>query len=293
MDWIKGLALALVALAVVVVALAAFGAWRWNAATRVLLDRLEAVRLSVAPARYDAARELDGLPPPVQRFFRAALNDGAPIVAAASLSHRGMFNLAAEGPERWVPFTSTQRVATRRPGFVWDARMPMAPGLAVHVHDAYVAGEGLLHPALLGLVSLADLRGTSSQPGGVAHGELMRWFAEAAWYPTALLPSQGVRWTAVDEQSAQASLTDGAVSVTLRFHFDPRTGLIDSVRAEARGRTVGQGVVMTPWEGRWSDHAERDGMKVPMSGEVAWLTPEGRKPYWRGTITALTHEFAR
>jgi hypothetical protein len=166
----------------------------------------------------------------------------------------------------------------------------MLPGLSVRVHDAYVAGEGILHPAILGLFTLMDLRGTDE----VAHGELMRFFAEAAWYPTALLPSQGVRWAAVDERSASATLTDGAQPLTMSFTFGT-DGLIESVRAEARGRTEGGQIVMRPWEGRWSDHHLRDGMRVPMSGEVAWLLPPeagGRKPYWRGTITALRYEFA-
>jgi len=281
------------ALLAVFALLAAFGAWRWNTATRALIERLEAARRPALPSRFDSGRDLDKLPPPVQRFFRAALADGAPLVAALTLEHRGTFNLAAEGPDRWIPFTSTQRVTTRRPGFVWDARMAMAPGLTVRVHDAYVAGEGILHPAVLGLVSLTDLRGTDPEPGGVAHGEFMRFVAEAAWYPTALLPSQGARWTAVDEHSAQVVLTDGAVGISLLLRFDPGTGLIDSVHAEARGRTVGEGVVMTPWEGRWSDYAEHDGMKVPMSGEVAWLTPDGRRTYWRGTVTALAYEIVR
>ena len=293
MTWLKWFAVVILVLIVVLAALAAFGTWRWNAATRALNERLEAARLPPTPARYDAARELEGLPPPVQRYFRSALTDGQPMVAAASLAHRGTFNLAAEGPDRWIPFTSAQRVTTRRPGFVWDARMVMGPGLAVHVHDAYVAGEGLLHPAVLGLVSLTALRGTSPEPGGVAQGEFMRYLAEAAWVPTTLLPSQGVRWSVVDDQSAEATLADGAVTATLRFRFDAQTGLIDSVRAEARGRMVGQRVVMTPWEGRWSDHAPRDGMRVPMSGEVAWLTPEGRRAYWRGTVTDLAYVFTR
>lgn len=291
--WIKWIAVAIVGLVVLFAALSAFGAWRWSVATRALTDRLEAARMPLVTARYNAARELEGLPPPVQRFFRAALTDGQPIVAAASLAHRGSFNLAAEGPDRWIPFTSTQRITTRRPGFVWDARMAMGPGLAVHVHDAYVAGEGILHPAVLGLVSLTDLRGSSPEPGGVAQGEFMRYVAEAAWYPTALLPSQGARWAAVDEHAAQVTLADGTVSATLLFRFDPRTGLIDSVRAEARGRMVGKGVVMTPWQGRWSDYAVRDGMRVPMSGEVAWLTPAGRRTYWRGQVTRIDFTSAR
>jgi hypothetical protein len=293
MVWIKGLLIALVALAVVAAALAAFGASRWNASTRAVNERLEAARVPITPARYDAARELEGLPPPVQRFFRAVLKDGQPMVAAIDIEHRGTFNLAAEGADQWQPFTSKQRVTTRRPGFVWDGRVGMLPGIAVHVHDAYVAGEGILHPAVMGLVSLTELRGTSPEPGGVAHGEFMRYLAEAAWYPTALLPSQGVRWTAVDQNWAEATLADGAISVTLLLRFDPQSGVIDSVRAQARGRTVGKNVVMTPWEGRWSDYAERDGLRVPTKGEVAWLAPEGRRAYWRGELTSMRVEPAR
>jgi len=293
LTWLKWMAVGSGALLTAIVLLAALGAWRWNAGTRAMIERLEATRQSDLPSGFALGHDLVGLPAPVQRFFRAALADGAPLVAALSLEHRGTFNLATEGPNRWISFASTQRVTTRRPGFVWDARMSLAPGLTVRVHDAYVAGEGILHPAVLGLFSLTDLRGSSPESGGVAHGELMRFVAEAAWYPTALLPSQGARWTAVDEHSAQVAFTDGAVGVSLLMRFDPSTGLIDSVRAEARGRIVGTDVVLTPWEGRWWDYAEHGGMKVPMSGEVAWLTPDERRAYWRGTVTSLAYEFVR
>jgi hypothetical protein len=250
-----------------------------------LISRLQAAHVATATSRYDA-RELEGLPAPVQRYFRAALKDGQPIITAAKVEHKGDFNLG-ESTDQWRPFFSNQHVVARRPGFVWDGRVIMMPGLPVRVHDAYVAGEGILHPAVLGLVTLIDLRGT----GDVAEGELMRFFAEASWYPTTLLPSQGVRWEAVDDHSARATLVDGTISVTLLFRFGAQ-GLIDSVLAQARGRTLGKHIVMTPWEGRWSNYQERNGMRVPMTGEVAWLAPEGRKVYWRGTITSLTYEFA-
>jgi hypothetical protein len=266
-------------------AIAGAGALRWQAATRALHDALEAAREPPRPARHDA-RELDALPEPVRRYFRAVLRDGAPIVAGAEVVHRGTFN-ASEAGEAWKPFTSTQRVVTRRPGFVWDARIAFAPGVAVHVHDAYVAGEGLLRPSLLGLVDLGTMRDT----GEVARGELMRFLAEAAWYPTALLPSQGVRWTAVDERSARATLVDGEVSLTMTFRFD-EGGLVESVTADARGRTVGGRIEPTPWEGRWSNWQWRDGMRVPLDGEVAWLLPSGRRPYWRGTIASIAYRFA-
>ena len=277
----------LTALGLVVVALAIFyGEFRWKSGTRALRDRLEAARLPIEPKVFDR-RELEKTPAPVQRYFRAVLEDGQPIVTAVSVEHTGTFNMG-EATDQWKPFTSTQRVITRRPGFDWDGRVAMMPGLPVRVHDAYVAGEGILHAAVLGLVPMVNLRGT----GEVAQGELMRFFAEAAWYPTALLPSQGVLWDAVDDHSARATLKDGDLTLTLLFRFN-EDGLIDAVRAEARGRTVGSAVVPTPWHGRLWNYAMRDGMRVPLDGEVAWLLPEGAKPYWRGRITKLDYEFAQ
>ena len=287
MTAIVWLALALGVLAVAWIALAAYGRLRWALATQALLRELEGGRRPARTSRYNAG-ELEGLPAPVQRYFRAVLWDGQPIVTAVTVQHAGTFNVTAlEGRERWMAFTSEQRVITNRPGFVWNARISMAPGIAVLVHDAYAGGVGTLHPAVLGVFSLTNQHGT----GDIARGELMRFMLEAAWYPTALLPSQGVRWVAVDAESADATMVDGDIRMTMRFIFGA-DGLIKSVRADARGALVGDKVVMMPWEGRMSYYQQRDGLRVPLTGEAAWLTEGGRKPYWRGTITSARYEFA-
>lgn len=284
--WLKTITLIIVTLVALSTFAAIYGSYRWQSDTEKLRARLEAGRQPIKPAIYDA-RELEGLPAPVQRYFRTVLKDGLSIIAAVKVAHEGQFSMG-ETEAKWVPFTSTQAVVTRRPGFDWDARIRMVPGMNVYVHDAYVAGEGILHATLFGLVTVANLRGTPE----VAQGELMRFFAEAAWYPTALLPSQGVRWEAVDNTSARATMKDGDVAVTLLFRFNDE-GLIGSMRAEARGRTVNGAVVATPWEGRMWGYEWRGGMRVPMQGEVAWLLPEGPLPYWRGRISRLDYEFAR
>ncbi len=276
----------LIILAAVVAGLAGallYGTHRWNVATQELRAQLDAARVPVRSQVVDF-RELEGLPAPVQRYFRTVLKEGQPMVAGVRVQHRGIFNLG-ESAERWKPFTSEQKVVTQRPGFDWDGRVALFPGVAVRVHDAYVAGEGILHASLLGLVSLVELRGT----GDLAEGELMRFLAEAAWYPTALLPSQGVRWEAVGERSASAALTDGAVTATMLFRFNEQ-GLIVSVRAQARGRMVGGKVIPTPWQGRFWNYGGRAGMRVPLDGEVAWLLPEGARPYWRGRIEEIVYE---
>ena len=286
MDILKWTALIAVALIALYAGLTAFGAWRWNEATLGLVARLDASRVAGDAARYDAA-EIADLPAPVRRYFQLALTDGQPIIRSVDVKHSGTFNMSTN-IARWLPFTSQQLVSTNRPGFIWNARIMMFPGVPVRVHDAYITGEGLLRPSILGLFALTDVQGG----GDIAKGELMRYFAEAVWYPTALLPSQGVSWQAVDDTSANATLTDGPIRLTMLFRFGD-DGLVSSIYANARGQMVGATTVMMPWEGRMSDYRKQDGMTVPFTSEVGYITPQGEKPYFRGTITQLTYAFAQ
>ncbi len=286
MAWLKWSGVGLAALFVVGIGAIAYGSWRWERDTKVIVARLEAARVMPVPARYDA-RDLEGLPAPVQRYFRAVLKDGQPIIAAASLEQTGTFNMSETG-EQWKPFTAKQRVITQRSGFDWDARIMMFPAVPVHIHDAYIVGEGMLRGAVLGLIPVVNMPDSPD----LRQGEFMRYFMEALWYPTALLPSQGVRWEAVDDRSARASLKDGPITLTLTFRFQ-EDGLIGSARAESRGRLVNGVSSSAPWQGRFWNYAIRDGVRVPLEGEVAWVMPDGIKPYYRGKLTSLSFEFAK
>ena len=157
---------ALAVLLVVGMGAAAYGSWHWEQGTTAILARLEAARVSSSPSSATStlstrcnARELEGLPAPVQRDFRAVLKDGQPIIAAASIEQAGTFNMS-ETAQQWKPFTARQRVITQRPGFDWDARIMMFPAVLVHIHDAYIAGQGILRGAVSGLVPVVNMTDT-------------------------------------------------------------------------------------------------------------------------------------
>jgi hypothetical protein len=276
----------IVGIAVVYGAAYAFGAWRWKTATGALVTELNAGRTAPATTRYHAA-ELATLPAPVQRYFRSVLTDGQAIVTAVTLTQTGMFNLGKTTPQ-WKPFTAVQNFSTAKPGFVWDANITMFPGVPVRVVDAFTNGEGLLRPTLLGLISMGTIQGK----GEIARGELLRHFAESVWFPTALLPSQGVVWQAVDDHSANATMTDGRTSVTMLFRFG-KDGLVESIFVEGRATNVGTKTVRMPWECRMSNTQTKSGMRVPLTGEVLYITPEGEKPYFKGTIETVDYEFTK
>lgn len=282
--WLRALPLVLVVLGAGVVLVILYGGARWQAGTEQLIAEIWTEQAQPAIKAYDS-REIADLPAPVERYFRTVLEDGQPLVAAVTVEHMGSFNMG-EGEDRWRPFSSTQHVILRRPGFLWDARIRMAPGVTVFVHDGYVAGRGVLVAKLLGLVTVMEQPSTPE----LAQGELMRFLAEGAWYPTALLPRQGVRWEPIDETRARARLTDGGTEVELVVEFDA-LGLISTVRSDTRYREAEGVQVATPWEGRFWEYEWRGGMLIPLEGEVAWMLPEGRRPYWRGRIEVIEYEY--
>jgi hypothetical protein len=281
----KKLAAALGALAGGVGTVAGIGSWRWKARTTALVTRLRAAAEAEGAPTALTTREREELPGPVARYFRAVLPDVVPSIRCARLEQRGQF-LLRKGPNGWRPFHAVEHFTPRPPGFVWDARIRMAPGLDVMVRDGFVEGHGMMLGSMLGIWRVVSVEGTPALDAGA----LQRYLAEAVWLPTALLPSAGVSWRPLDGSSARATLTAGGTTVSVDVHFGT-DGLVERVYAAARARDVGGGrMVPTPWQGRFSSYARRAGLRIPMAGEVDWILSEGPQPYWKGELTGVTYE---
>jgi hypothetical protein len=162
----------------------------------------------------------------------------------------------------------------------------MAPPAGVRVRDTYAAGRASMRAAVGALVPVADEEGSAE----IAASALWRYLAEAVWVPTALLPSARLVWSAVDDSTARATLTDGHVTAVADFHFAPG-GEVTRVTG-VRYRAAGGAQVLTPTAGRHAEYRRIAGMMVPTSGEVAWLLAEGPHAYWRGRLAGATYEFA-
>jgi len=263
---------------------ATIGAYVWRRTTArryaALSDQLRLRR--DAPGHPFSRAETDRLPDPVARYFAFALPEGQRRVRVARVRWVGEMRLKPDGA--WSPFTAQQQFTGAPPGFVWDAEVRMMPLVPVRVRDSYVAGQGQMLGRVGGVVSVVNEGGTRE----MALGALVRWLGEAAWFPTALLPGEGVTWEAIDDHSARATVTDGATSVTADFHFAP-TGEMTRMTA-LRYRDVNGTGVLTPFEGRYERFIREQGVMVPGAAEVAWLLPEGRFAYWRGHPSSISYE---
>jgi hypothetical protein len=227
-----------------------------------------------------APGDLDGVPAPARRYFEAVIDEGRPYVRSVRLEQRGEFRMG-DSERSWRPMTATQHYTVDPPGFVWSATVRALPFVPVRVLDAYDHGSGVLRARLLSTVTVADV-GPDEE---MNEGELVRYLAEAVWFPTALLPAEGVEWEAVDDRSARATLEDGGNTASVTFHFDERDR-IERVTAE---RYRQEAEDHAPWTGRFRAYEDRSGLSVPTEAEVEWNPPEGDRPYWRAEIERIEH----
>ena len=236
-----------------------------------------------ADVMVDAGEKMAGLPAPVARYFAFALSANRPHITKARATWVGTFLTKRDAKPS--AFTAVQHFTVRPPGFVWDAKIKMLPLVPVFVRDSYVDGDGAMYARVAGLIPMTDQRGTRE----IAEASLQRFLGECVWLPTALLPGSGVEWTAKDDDTARATLTDRGNTASVEFRFGER-GEITGCNA-MRQRDVDGEPVLTPWRTRTCDYVRVDGMRIPRYAEAAWMLPCGPLTYWRGRLDRIAYEY--
>lgn len=269
----------LLLLAALLACLPALGRWRWRRVDGRIRQRFEAA-ITASP-RSDASPSATAeLPEPVRRYL-ALVDDGLAKPERVTLSFRGKFSLR-EDPPAWRPLRSAQQAGILTPALLWEGEIGFLPGFPFRVHDAYLDGRGRLHATLGGLLDVARMEAGEA----LAEAELLRWLAEAVWYPQALRPRAGLQWQAIDAQSARVEVSVGGLRAALNMSFDDE-GLVRRIHCADRPRLQGTQMARQPWEARLGDYRRIDGVLVPGSGEVGWWLSGRYCPYWRAALESL------
>ena len=228
--------------------------------------------------------EINTLPDPVKNYFKRVLTDGAPIIKHVSISQTGGFRTRPE-MTGWSRMKASQFFSTMPRAFVWDASISVISGLSVKVCDSYISGQGAMKVKLFSIIPLIDLQ----KQRELNEAALQRYLAEAVWFPTALLPSQGVAWKASGENKAEATISDCGSTVSLEFEFNEKAEVI-SVYSPGRYRETAGKFEPTPWKGYFSNYLRLNDMFIPQNGEVEWHLTDRIYPYWRASLSSIKYE---
>jgi hypothetical protein len=173
----------------------------------------------------------------------------------------------------WMRFTALQSISTRVCQFDWRAKA--GPFGLISGRDALSNGEGRFDITALGFIPLARAKHTVA----LVRGELMRYLAELAWAPDAIVHNRHLRWREIDPDNLSVSAgSDEATSeVVLTLDSD---GRIASAFAPDRPRSASPPLLPTPWRGRFSEYRLHNKRWIPFSGDVGWEIKGVREVYW-------------
>jgi len=218
-----------------------------------------------------------GLPELVRRYLGRSLRAGETSPATVRVRQTG--EMWKRPGARALRFQATEDFAVDRVAFSWRARFPIAGPLALTVVDGYADGAGHLRVSLLG-VPLQTQAGPETDVG-----EVMRYLAELAWAPHAIVANRQLAWRELDGSSVEVSCAVREHRVAVRWELDDAG---DLVRATGmRPYRSGKLFVERSWGGEFGEYEELAGIRIPGSGQAWWELPGGRFVYWRARIDAL------
>jgi hypothetical protein len=227
-----------------------------------------AEQISVPPRQY-------AIPEIVRAFAeRSGGKLGGPKVVLAH--QRAEMRLAPN--QKFFPIEASQLSGTRDPGFVWEATARIAGIVPMRVIDSYAAGRGWLGVRIAGAIPMANATGPENDKG-----EMMRFLAEMAWNPDAIVNMSALHWREIDDRTVDVLAATKGGTATVRLLFDA-DGDLEGIEADDRPYLVGGKSLPMRWIGRFRDYADFGSYRLPSYGEVAWVLPEGEFVYWRGTI---------
>lgn len=211
--------------------------------------------------------------------FELAMRLGADAELAlpgVRLRQTGMMRQKLE-EDHWTPFHAKQSISVLHCEFEWRAWS--GPADMISVTDALENWAGCLEVKAMGLLPLATFK-----PGNeLARGELLRYLAELAWAPDAILLNRELRWKVLsgNELSVAAGAGERAAELTLRLDSD---GHIAEAFATDRPYGVDGAFVPKPWRARMSQYRRHLGRWIPFGGEVAWVIDGQDQLYFQAHV---------
>ena len=216
------------------------------------------------------SNQIKDLPLPVQRYFKYSLKENQPYVSYARLQHGGEFRAS----KNWVSIKGEEYFTVKKPGFVWFGRVPL-----FSAKDIYIDGTGNLKVKLLSLIKIVDAKGRETD-----QGELLRWLGEAPLFPTALLPSENLRWEPMDNDSAKVIFTDENLTIEGVFCFNEEGQITEFKTKRYKDKHT-----LENFTGHYGDYRTVDGMKVPFYLEAVWNLESGDLSYAKFKIDRIEY----
>ena len=234
------------------------------------------------PERFDLVL-VAGLPEPARRFFNFAIQPGTRLGSVVEIRMEGDLSLGTKQDPAYQPMRAEQLLAAPH-GLVWNVRGGSG-AMRMSGSDGMVGNTSWTRFWLLRLVPVVRAGGDPDH----LRASYGRVVAEAAfWSPAFLLPRPGVTWTAVDADTARATVThlDMAQEVDIRVDADGKPLWVRIPRwTNANPEKLFR---VQPFGGELSDFRDVSGYRLPfrVDGGNFFGMPD-YFPFYRARVVSI------
>ncbi len=223
-------------------------------------------------------RNYVNLPEPVLRYFHYTKINGRIPSSSIKLIHHGYFRTAQDAP--WRKIRGTEHFILNKPYFIWNARIKMFPWVPVNARDKFDETGGNVLVKLFGAFTIGNDRGPE-----IDLSSFIRYYAEAPWFPSALLPGPNLTWKSVDDQKAMCKIRYKNLEADLIFSFD-ETGRLRRMETSDRFR----GKIKEKWVINYFSYNEFNGINIPSKCEVMWIKGNIKYNYAKFIVTDIVRD---
>jgi hypothetical protein len=200
----------------------------------------------------------EGLPAPVDRFYRTVYGDDLPMIQSMVVSGRARLRIM--GLPLWARYRFTHDAGQ---GYRHYIEVTWFGLPVLRIDETYLDGAARLELPF----------GVTENAPKVDQAANLGLWAESVWLPAILVTDPRVRWEAVDEETAWLLVPFGDETERLLVRFDPDTGLIRML--EAMRYQEADSSAKTLWICEAHEWSQRDGQLVLTDASLTWFD-EGR-----------------
>jgi hypothetical protein len=210
----------------------------------------------------------EGLPKPVDRFYRVMYGDRIPVISSIVVDGRGM--IKPFGPAYLPARFRFTHIAGQGYRHYFEVTFYGYP--IMKVNEKYVDGKGKM-----------ELPFATEEGEKINQGANLGLWAETAWFPAVYLTDSRVQWLPVNGDTAILKVPFESDFESFIVRFNPKTGYLDWMESMRYHDSTSEEKVL--WLNKTESMEIMDGKVVSQTGSAIWM--DNGKPWAYFTLESI------
>ncbi len=229
-----------------------------------------------------AEKDLEGLPLPVQKYFRFCGWLGAPKMSYMKAYLTEVDFKMSE--KRTIKIDYVQYNFVEKPDRFAFIKSSMF-GVPFEGFDSYNSGIGSMKGVFAKVIPLFDQRGTDMNKSC-----LVTILAECLLVPNVVLQDY-IEWEEIDDTHVKATISYYGISGSGVFTFDENGAVLSFKTSDRTATDMNGSIREAEWSAVYSDYENVNGIKQPKVLKSIWHYPEGDSVYFNENEVGVVIEY--